>query len=118
MPSSYTAQILRSHLDSQNDDHVGETALQDGGVEQVSMAIRRASLRVPRANCLVQAISGWLMLRRRGIRAVVRIGVDKNVSDFSAHAWLCVGERVIIGGEDAPLRFVTLERRRATDRFG
>jgi hypothetical protein len=58
------------------------------------------------------------MLRRRGIQAVVRIGVQRNVSEFSAHAWLCVDEKVIIGGEDAAVRFTTLERRRATDRLG
>jgi tRNA G37 N-methylase TrmD len=51
------------------------------------------------------------MLRRRSVRASVRIGVQKNSMGFAAHAWLCVGDVIVIGGEDAAMRFVTLEDR-------
>lgn len=85
-------------------------------IREVRDAIGRASLRVPKATCLVQAISGWIMLQRSGIRVVVRIGVQKDSLGFSAHAWLSMGEETIIGGETSASRFSTLEPRQATDR--
>jgi len=87
-------------------------------VREVRDAVYRASLRVPKATCLVQAISGWIMLQRSGIRVVVRIGVQKDSLGFSAHAWLNLGDETIIGGEGSGSRFSTLEPFQATDRLG
>ncbi|MEE4238147.1 MAG: lasso peptide biosynthesis B2 protein [Anderseniella sp.] len=41
-----------------------------------------------RATCLRQSLALWLLLRRRGIPAELRIGVRKETGDFDAHAWV------------------------------
>jgi hypothetical protein len=77
-------------------------------VDSVSKAVRRASLRVPGATCLVQALAGWLMLRRRHVPTRIDVGVHKQADELRAHAWLVVAQRIVLGGEDARARYVTL----------
>ncbi len=111
-PDALTASALRRLMSSARDVCRVDTPAAELSIGQTITAIRRASLRVPNATCLVQAISGWIMLRRRGVSAVLRIGVQTNPRAFAAHAWLCVGGRVVIGGYDAETRFVTLDEHR------
>jgi hypothetical protein len=72
---------------------------------RVGDALRRAAGWVPfEATCLVQALAGARMLRRRHVAATVRVGVSKDqvsVDGFAAHAWLHTGEIEITGGEIA-----------------
>jgi len=70
-------------------------------VERVAFAIPRAGGRLPwRANCLVQALAAQHWLDRHGVESQLLIGVRTSVpSDFEAHAWLKVGERVVTGGD-------------------
>ncbi len=49
------------------------------------------------------------MFKYRGFDAKIRIGVDKVAEDFSAHAWLTIGDTIVLGGVDAAARFVVLE---------
>ena len=123
VPNAWTAKTMRRYLadirahgDSVADSIPAEAKAKR--VREVRDAVHRASLRVPKATCLVQAISGWSMLRQSGIRVVVRIGVQKDALGFSAHAWLNLGDETIIGGENSALRYSTLEPRQATDRLG
>ena len=122
VPNSWTTKTIRRYL-ADNGVH-GATvadstpaAAKAKRVHEVRDAVHRASLRVPKATCLVQAISGWIMLQRSGIRVVVRIGVQKDSLGFSAHAWLSLGDETIIGGENSASRYSTLEPRQATDRL-
>jgi len=80
-------------------------------VQTVCWAVRRASLRVPGATCLVQALSGWIMLQRRHRTARIELGVDRRPDGLVAHAWLVVGQRVVLGGADPRARYATLEPR-------
>lgn len=51
------------------------------------------------SKCLVQAIVGKIMLRRRGINNTLYLGVGRNEGrSLVAHAWLRCGETVITGG--------------------
>jgi len=80
-----------------------------GAVERVRFAVQRASLRVPGASCLVQAIAGSQMLQSRGIASRIRIGIGKKHSTLlSAHAWLTVGDTIVLGGADASHEFEEL----------
>lgn len=70
-------------------------------VERIVWAVRVATRRLPGTTCLVQAMTGHVLLRRRGIPASVRIGVTKDrVEGFQAHAWLESEGEVLIGGSD------------------
>lgn len=68
-------------------------------VEQLARAVSRGSRLVPGASCLTQALTGQLLLARRGIESTVHLGVSKDThQQFRAHAWLSVGDRVVLGG--------------------
>jgi hypothetical protein len=68
----------------------------------VARRISRIAPRFPgRTTCLVRALAGWLLLRRRGIRAAIRFGVRKTSTGIDAHAWLLMGEEILLGGEEA-----------------
>lgn len=41
-----------------------------------------------RATCLRQSLALWWLVRRRSIRAELRIGVEKAGKDLDAHAWV------------------------------
>lgn len=62
-----------------------------------------------RARCLHQALAVRRMLARRGIRAVVHIGVCRTGEELDAHAWVTAGER-IVSGDNGVERYVELER--------
>jgi len=56
-----------------------------------------------RARCLQQSIALRQMLSRRGIPAVVHLGIARDRAqragtDDAAHAWVSVGARVVSGG--------------------
>ncbi len=52
--------------------------------------------------CLVRAVAGRLLLRRRGIPSTIRLGVNKTGAGLAAHAWLIVGDAIVLGGEISP----------------
>lgn len=61
-------------------------------------AVRR---RVPwKAVCFQSALCLQMMLRRRGVPALLHYGI-KHGEEISAHVWLSVGGEVVMGGEAA-----------------
>ena len=73
-----------------------------------ALGIRRALLRVSchlpwHSSCLVCAIAGRMMLRRRRMRSVLLLGARSDPgTQLAAHAWLQCGEVDVIGAEAAP----------------
>ncbi len=68
-------------------------------VEQFVWAVRAVSRLVPGATCLTQALAAQMLLTRAGHASRVEIGVAKGEKNqFQAHAWLVLGDRVLIGG--------------------
>jgi hypothetical protein len=68
-------------------------------VAQYVWAVRAVSNCVPGATCLTQALSAQVILTRAGHSPQVKIGVAKGEGDkFQAHAWLVLGEQVLVGG--------------------
>lgn len=61
------------------------------------------------STCLSQALTGWLMLRRRGVACAVRVGAQQAQLGPRMHAWLEVGGLALIGSDEAP-DFVPLTR--------
>jgi len=64
-------------------------------IEQV---VPRPGMNAP---CLPRALAAHAMLRRRGIASRLCLGVADSDSHITAHAWVEVGERKLVGGEDA-----------------
>ena len=65
----------------------------------IAWAIETASVRVPGGrNCLVRALAAEYLLNRHGYRCELRIGAKRDeAGEFTAHAWLECGGRVLIG---------------------
>jgi len=64
----------------------------------VRVAVGAAARRVPwTAVCLPQALAGKWMLRRRGVPSVMRLGMAKDGTHYSTHAWLKVGDFPVTG---------------------
>lgn len=63
--------------------------------------VELAAARLPiRATCLVQAVALWLLLRVRGARAVIRLGVRKGAAGLEAHAWVSLAGSCLLGTQD------------------
>jgi len=74
-------------------------------VQQAQLIARLVSIaghRLPwTCTCLVQALAGMQMLRRRGQSCTLYLGVAKNqTQQLSAHAWLRSGEVFVTGGRE------------------
>lgn len=74
-----------------------------GNARYVARRLQRVAAHMPwRTTCLVRAIAGALMLQRRRIPSIIRFGVNRADGGLSAHAWLLVGDTIVLGGEIAP----------------
>ena len=74
--------------------------LQETTIEPIAWAIHAAVRRMPWVTCLARALALQRLLAQRGHASELRVGVAKVGQDFSAHAWLVLGDRVLIGDED------------------
>ncbi len=75
---------------------------------EVTRAITRAARISPRSLCLAQALTGQIMLARRGFGVKIRIGGRQAARDkLAAHAWLICGDTVILGGTQQELETYT-----------
>jgi Transglutaminase-like superfamily len=61
-------------------------------------------------NCLERSLVLWWLLRRRGIEAVLRIGVRKDSHRFEAHAWVELDSEVLNGTSEEHRHFVPFEK--------
>jgi hypothetical protein len=78
--------------------------------ERIGWAVAVASVYVPWATCLPQALAAQTLLRRHGYQAQVRIGVAHTATRrLEAHAWVeCAGRIVIGGSAEAVARYTPL----------
>jgi hypothetical protein len=60
------------------------------------------------SSCLEKSLALCWLLKRQGIIAQLRIGVDKEGSVFSAHSWVELNGRVLIDSEDTVQRYYTM----------
>ena len=63
-----------------------ETQFQEA--QRMAQAIRRAARYVPRAHCLHRALALLAWLRRRGVAAELRMGVQSSGGRVEGHAWI------------------------------
>ncbi len=82
------------------------------GVVQVVVRMAAAASRegLTHGNCLEQSLALWWLLRRRDIPAQLRIGVQKQGSQFRAHAWVEVDGAVLNDRDDAHQEYAAFAR--------
>ncbi|NQT91410.1 MAG: lasso peptide biosynthesis B2 protein [Lentisphaerae bacterium] len=70
---------------------------------EIGWTVRACAPHVPwECKCLVKAVTGYAMLRRRGIRATVHMGLAKDEeAGLRAHAWLVCGNAGLIGSRES-----------------
>jgi hypothetical protein len=68
---------------------------------QVRWAIEAIARHSPiRFVCFPQTLAGYAMLRRRRIPSTMVYGVARSPQgDLTAHTWLMIGDRTVVGGE-------------------
>ena len=97
MPFRWIAPFLGTHMASSDEND-------KDGDRRTEVSVSRAILTMSRylpweSKCLVQAISGKMLLRRRKISSTLYLGVAKKEDgDLNAHAWLRAGATIILGG--------------------
>jgi hypothetical protein len=71
-------------------------------VDRIVFAVRAMGARVPwRSDCLVQALAAQHWLASMGIGSSIHLGVKPSKAPIDAHAWLKVGDRILLGGDVA-----------------
>jgi hypothetical protein len=65
----------------------------------IGWAVTAASRFVPRSTCLVRALAAQSLCRRYGYPCRLQLGARRgDAGDLEAHAWLEIGDEVVIGG--------------------
>ena len=62
-----------------------------------------------RGNCLSRSLILCWLLRRRAIQCELRIGVDRDVAEFRAHAWVEVNGRPLNAGGGVRKQYAAFE---------
>lgn len=81
---------------------------------RIGWAVTAAARYVPwRADCLIQAMAASAWLRDLGYAPHFELGLlpaSREGAELVAHAWLSLDGEVIVGGEDAGARYVSIMR--------
>lgn len=79
-------------------------------VRRIVWAVEAVAPRLlPARPCLPQALAARALLARRGVATTFHIGVAATpAAGLQAHAWLERDGQVLVGGADAPTRYVRL----------
>lgn len=57
---------------------------------------------VVRFVCFPQTLTGYTLLRWRGVKSTIVYGVARSPEgDLQAHTWLMMGDRIVTGGDEA-----------------
>ncbi len=97
LPFKWIAPFLGQHMAGTNEISSKRTRQKS---IRIARAIRTISEHMPwECKCLVQAMAGKIMLRNRKVTTTLYLGVSKKeTGELNAHAWLRMGELVILGG--------------------
>ena len=73
----------------------------EAAVRRIAWCVARMAAYVPwRALCLHQGLAVQLMLRRRGVDAILCYGVGQGLGGaLTAHVWVTVETAIVIGGD-------------------
>ena len=68
-----------------------------------------ASHGIYRANCLKKALVAQWLLLRRGISTDLKIGINNDMREFNAHAWLEFKGHILIDSDKTKERFTAFD---------
>lgn len=95
LPFRLTARLFQLHRPGE----ATKTGAANSFGRIIGIRVERVANRLPwKSTCLVRAVAGALLLRRRGVASQIRFGVRKENDKLTAHAWLMVGDTTVLGG--------------------
>lgn len=102
LPFRWLAPLLGQHMMESPEE---EDAVILEAARRVGRVVETVSRRTPwESKCLVQAVVGKILLRRRGIGNTLYLGVDRDDGkSLVAHAWLRCGKVILTGGQGREL---------------
>lgn len=96
------ARVRLARVDAASLVNDGTAPADEDTVDRIAFAVRAMGARVPwRSDCLVQALAAQHWLAAKGIGSTIHLGVKPSGAPLDAHAWLKVGDRIILGGDVA-----------------
>ena len=106
-----TQSFLSKHLPKKPKLSVHEKIQLDEAQSVARMVTVAANHGPYRANCLKRSLLIWWLLGRKGIVTDLKIGVNKDSSDFNAHSWVEYRGNVLIDAIDIEDRFSAFDSR-------
>ncbi|KUK65689.1 MAG: hypothetical protein XD84_0306 [Desulfotomaculum sp. 46_80] len=98
LPFRWLAPALGKHMQESPDN---EDVIRLKAARRIGWIVESVSRFTPwESKCLVQAITGKIMLRQYGIANTLYLGVGKNEQSLVAHSWLRCGKVILTGGHD------------------
>ena len=101
----WTQAILSNHLPKKPKISIPEYKQLEEARSVARMVSVAANYGFYSANCLKKSLLTWWLLRRRVVAIEIKIGVNKNAGDFSAHAWVEFRGHVLLDTTDVGQRF-------------
>jgi hypothetical protein len=104
VPFKYIVDFLHSHWNDRNHDALVRSDDTKNEIKLVDLSLSRALNVLPwNSLCLSRSIAQLVMLRRRGIPAVLFAGVkSREDSSLYAHAWVRAGDGAMDGNPESP----------------
>ena len=95
--------ILKPHLGGAEEETGAGLEGLDAETDAIAWAVDSVARRTPwDSTCLARCLAARVMLHRRGIPSTLTLGVGPTErGPLSAHAWLSMGGRMVIGGDEA-----------------
>jgi len=75
---------------------------------QIGLSVERAAKLIPGTTCLPKALVLAGMLRSHGYESDLRLGLKEEAGRVAAHAWVEVGDEIVLGGSCNILEFEKL----------
>jgi Transglutaminase-like superfamily len=101
LPFRHTARLLGLRP---GERPVGIAVADPEPVARIAWAVTAGAARAPwSSTCMVRALAASVLLRRAGIARTLHLGVGgdaRSVDGFAAHAWVAVGEQIVVGRTD------------------
>ena len=107
--------ITRGHAEMGGREAEAKASADGGASSAIARRVRWAVSGAARHSvvefvCFPQTLAGYTMLRRRGVASTMVYGVARSPEgELQAHTWLTVGDRTVLGGEEAA-EFTAVER--------
>ena len=76
---------------------IGQHAEARAAARMIEAASRNG---IARGNCLSKSVALWWLLKRKGIRGVLRIGARKAGRELEAHAWVELDGQILNDADD------------------